>query len=143
VARRIDAQLAGQPGYRAVQAIDGVGPVLAAVFTAQIGDVHRFARAEQLCSWAGLGFTSHGGEQTFESEGGSHHDRVLAQPCLTHRLVGERAALRQPEEQHANQDAGMDARCHGTVGVIAELADGLDLQSGRHLHVIVGVERAA
>ena len=54
VARRIDAQLAGQPGYRAVLAIDGVGPVLAAVFTAEIGDVHRFGRAEQLCSWAGL-----------------------------------------------------------------------------------------
>jgi transposase len=54
VARRIDAQLAGHPGYRAVQAIDGVGPVLAAVFTAEIGDVHRFGRAEQLCSWAGL-----------------------------------------------------------------------------------------
>jgi transposase len=28
--------------------------VLAAVFVAEIGDVHRFARAEQLCSWAGL-----------------------------------------------------------------------------------------
>src|SRR6266542_4004572 len=42
------------PGYRAVQAIDGVGPVLAGVFVAEIGQVHRFARPEQLCSWAGL-----------------------------------------------------------------------------------------
>jgi transposase len=54
VGRRVAAQLAGHPGYTAVQAIDGVGPVLAAVFVAEIGDVHRFARAEQLCSWAGL-----------------------------------------------------------------------------------------
>jgi hypothetical protein len=31
-----------------------VGPVLAAVFVAEIGDVHRFAGAPPLCSWAGL-----------------------------------------------------------------------------------------
>jgi hypothetical protein len=31
-----------------------VGPVLAAVFVAEIGDVGRFAGAPQLCSWAGL-----------------------------------------------------------------------------------------
>jgi transposase len=28
--------------------------VLAAVFVAEIGNVHRFAGAPQLCSWAGL-----------------------------------------------------------------------------------------
>lgn len=37
-----------------MQAIDGVGPVLAAIFVAEIGDVSRFHRPEQLCSWAGL-----------------------------------------------------------------------------------------
>ena len=31
-----------------------MGPTLAAVFVAEIGDVHRFARPQQLCSWAGL-----------------------------------------------------------------------------------------
>jgi transposase len=46
--------LAEHPGYQAVQAIGGVGPVLAAVFVAEIGDVARFAGAAQLCSWAGL-----------------------------------------------------------------------------------------
>jgi transposase len=29
-----------------------VGPVLAAVFVAEIGDIHRFAGGRQLCSWA-------------------------------------------------------------------------------------------
>lgn len=48
------ARLATDPGYAAVQAIDGVGPVLAAVFVAEIGQVDRFTRPEQLCSWAGL-----------------------------------------------------------------------------------------
>jgi transposase len=52
--REIAAALAGDAGYLAIQAIPGVGPVLAAVFVAEIGDVHRFAGAPQLCSWAGL-----------------------------------------------------------------------------------------
>lgn len=54
VARRVTAGLAGHPGYRAVQAIDGVGPILAAVFVAEIGEVTRFTRPEQLCAWAGM-----------------------------------------------------------------------------------------
>jgi transposase len=41
-------------GYHAIQAIPGVGPVLAAVFVAEIGDVARFGGPAQLCSWAGL-----------------------------------------------------------------------------------------
>jgi len=45
---------AGDLGYHAVQAIPGVGPVLAAVFVAEIGDVARFTSARHLCSWAGL-----------------------------------------------------------------------------------------
>src|SRR5262249_13616001 len=54
VGRRTAADLARHPGYRAVQAIPGVGPVLAAVFVAEIGDVTRFPGPAQLCSWAGL-----------------------------------------------------------------------------------------
>ena len=50
IVRRLD----GHDGYRAIQAIPGVGPVLAAVFVAEIGDVDRFDRPQQLCSWAGL-----------------------------------------------------------------------------------------
>ena len=40
-------------GYLAIQQLPGVGPVLAAVLVAEIGDVHRLAQPEQLCSWAG------------------------------------------------------------------------------------------
>src|SRR5919107_4038429 len=46
--------LAGHAGYQAVQAIPGVGPVLAAVFVAEVGEVHRFAGPAHLASWAGL-----------------------------------------------------------------------------------------
>ncbi len=46
--------LAGDKGYAAVRELDGIGPVLAAVICAEIGDVTRFGKAGQLCSWAGL-----------------------------------------------------------------------------------------
>jgi transposase len=52
--RLVTNRLRRDRGYLAIQAIPGVGPVLAAVFVAEIGDIARFARAEQLASWAGL-----------------------------------------------------------------------------------------
>lgn len=47
-------RLAADPGFTAVQTIPGIGPVLGAVFVAEIGDITRFDRAEQLSCWAGL-----------------------------------------------------------------------------------------
>jgi transposase len=41
-------------GYHAIQAIPGVGPIIAAIFVAEIGDVHRFASAAHLTSWCGV-----------------------------------------------------------------------------------------
>jgi transposase len=46
--------LAGHAGYQAVQVVPGVGPTLAAIFVAEIGEVDRFASAAHLASWAGL-----------------------------------------------------------------------------------------
>jgi transposase len=54
VAGPLRVGLAGHAGFQAVQAVPGVGPVLAAVFVAEIGDVARFAGPAQLASWAGL-----------------------------------------------------------------------------------------
>ena len=47
-------RLVADPGFVAVQQLPGVGPVLAAVFVAEIGDVSRFTRASQVACWAGL-----------------------------------------------------------------------------------------
>lgn len=52
--RRIWDRLRDDAGWRTIQAIRGVGPTFASVFCAEIGDVHRFRRPEQLSSWAGL-----------------------------------------------------------------------------------------
>jgi transposase len=54
VAGPLRVGLAEHAGFRAVQAVPGVGPVLAAIFVAEIGEVHRFASPAHLASWAGL-----------------------------------------------------------------------------------------
>jgi transposase len=50
----IASLLAGDRGYQVIQQLPGIGPVLAAVIIAEIGDVTRFKNAAQLCSRAGL-----------------------------------------------------------------------------------------
>jgi Transposase IS116/IS110/IS902 family len=52
--RKIDQLLRNDRGYQAIQVLNGVGRTIAAIFVAEIGDVHRFAFPEALCSWAGL-----------------------------------------------------------------------------------------
>ena len=54
VEAELAARLADHAGYQAIQAICGVGPIMAAIFAAEIGDVGRFPTARHLCSWAGL-----------------------------------------------------------------------------------------
>jgi transposase len=51
---KIRERLRGHVGYRAIQAINGIGPTMAAILVAEIGDVTRFRSAPALCSWAGL-----------------------------------------------------------------------------------------
>ena len=51
---RIHRRLRDDRGYQTIQALNGVGRTIAAIFVAEIGDVHRFRSAEALCSWAGL-----------------------------------------------------------------------------------------
>jgi transposase len=47
-------RLHADPGYTALRTIPGIGPVLAAVFVAEIGDVHRFSGPDKLASWCGM-----------------------------------------------------------------------------------------
>jgi transposase len=46
-------------GYRAIQALHGIGPITAAILVAEIGDIGRFRSARHLCSWAGMTPTLH------------------------------------------------------------------------------------
>lgn len=73
VAGMVRGRLALHPGYAAVQQIPGIGPTLAAVLVAEIGDIGRFARPEQLTCWAGLTPTHH------ESDTHVHRGRITKQ----------------------------------------------------------------
>ncbi len=52
--REVGRFLVDDAGWRAIQAIPGVGPTLGAIFVAELGDVARFATADKVCCWAGL-----------------------------------------------------------------------------------------
>ncbi len=52
--RHIHRHLRDDVAYRVIQQLDGVGPVIAAVFIAEIGDISRFESPKRLSSWAGL-----------------------------------------------------------------------------------------
>jgi transposase len=86
VARRLRTH----PGYQAIQQIPGVGPVLAAVFVAEIGEVSRFAKPAQLASWAGLTPKHH------ESDTAVHRGRITKQGSTLVRWAAVEAVQRIP-----------------------------------------------
>jgi transposase len=71
--------LTGHRGYHAVQAINGIGRVSAAVLVAEIGDLTRFPTPQRLCSWCGLTPKHH------ESDRKTRRGRISEQGS---RLVG-------------------------------------------------------
>jgi transposase len=118
VGRRVSALLGADRGYRAVQALDGVGPVLAAVFVAEIGDVTRFAGPAQLCSWAGMT------PRHRESDTKVHRGRITKQG---NRLV-RWAAVEAVQRVHRGAIGAARARIGARRGVnIAKVAAGRKL----------------
>ena len=69
----VRGRLRTDPGYVALQQIPGIGPILGAVFVAEVGDVSRFATAPQLACWAGLTPKHH------ESDTHVHRGRITKQ----------------------------------------------------------------
>jgi hypothetical protein len=94
---------AGDLGYHAVQAIPGVGPVLAAVFVAEIGDIGRFTSARHSVQ---LG-RAHPHPPRVRREGPPwpHH-----QAGIPSRALGRRRGGGPPAGRHA------DSRHHQRVG---------------------------
>jgi transposase len=66
-------RLVADPGYTALQQLPGIGPILAAVFLAEVGDVTRFRTAPQVACWAGLTPKHH------ESDTHVHRGRITKQ----------------------------------------------------------------
>ena len=93
IAERLDTHT----GYQAIQQVPGIGPMLAAVFVAEIGDVHRFADPAHLCSWAGLT------PRHRESDTVVHRGHITKQGSKAGALGGDRGGAAPP---HHGQDRG-------------------------------------
>ena len=114
VRRHARGRLAGDPGYRRGADNPRDRPVLAAVFVAEIGDITRFARPEQLACWAGLTPKHH------ESDTHVHRGRITKQGS---RLV-RWAAVESVQILPANTTVGqirdrIAARRGHNIGVVA------------------------
>ncbi|CRK57052.1 Transposase [Alloactinosynnema sp. L-07] len=107
-------RVAKDPGWRAIQAIPGVGPILAAVIVAEVGDVHRFGGPRQLCSWAGLT------PRHRESDTTVHRGRITKQGSRLLRWAVVEAAQRVPSD----------------TGWLTATRDGIAARRGRNIAVV-------
>jgi transposase len=87
----IAAEFATDPGYRAIQRIGGIGPVLAAVLVAELGDVTRFPGPAQVCSWAGVTPRHRESDQTV------HRGRITKQGSRLVRWAAIEAVQHAPK----------------------------------------------
>jgi len=118
VAGLVRARLATDPGYAALQAIPGVGPVLAAVFVAEIGDITRFGTAAQLACWAGLTPTHH------ESDTHVHRGRITKQGSRLVRWAAVESIQRLP-----------------TTTTVGQLRDRVAARRGRNIGAVAAARR--
>jgi transposase len=88
VERNLHRHLKGHVGYKAIQAIHGVGPITAAILVAEIGDIGRFPSARHLCSWAGMTPTLH------ESDTKSRRGHITKQGSTIVRWAAVEAVAR-------------------------------------------------
>jgi transposase len=113
-ARLVTGRLRSDPGYQAIQQIPGVGPLLGAVFVAEIGDITRFDRPQQLASWAGLTPTHR------ESDTTVHRGRITKQGSRLVRWAAVEAVQRVGPHTHLAQTRDRIAARRGrNIGIIA------------------------
>ena len=97
-AAMIAERLRTHRGYQAIQQLPGVGPVLAAVFVAEVGDVHRFKDPAHLCAWAGLTPTHR------ESDTVVRRGHITKQGSKLVRWAAVEAIQRQPDSTKIARD---------------------------------------
>lgn len=101
--------LAGDMGYLALQAIPGIGPVFAALFVAEVGDVSRFSSPDRLASWVGLT------PRHRESDTTVRRGPITKQGSRLARWAAVEAAQRQPAGTKLRRDFERIAACHGNT----------------------------
>jgi transposase len=108
------ARLGHYPGYRVLQTIPGIGPVLAAVFVAEIGDVTRFPDPTRLASWAGLT------PRHRESDTTVHRGRITKQGSRLVRWAAIEAVKRVGKQTRIGQIRERVAERRGrNIGAVA------------------------
>src|SRR4051812_46691769 len=85
------------PATRRSRRSPGVAPLLGAVFVAEIGDITRVGRPEQLASWAGLTPKHH------ESDTTVHRGRITKQGSRLVRWAAVEAVQRVPGHTRLGQ----------------------------------------
>jgi transposase len=114
----VRTRLGADPGYAALQTIPGIGPILAAVFLAEIGDITRFATAAQLACWAGLTPTHH------ESDTHVHRGRITKQGSRLIRWAAVESVQRLP-----------------ATTVIGQFRDRVAARRGRNIGAVAAARR--
>jgi transposase len=84
-------RLKDHPGYRRLLTVKGIGPVLAAIFVAEIGDISRFPNAAALCCWAGIT------PRHYESDRTVRRGHVSKEGCTLVRWAAVEAVQRHCE----------------------------------------------
>ena len=114
-------RLRHDPGYAAVTTIHGVGPILGAVFVAEIGDVHRFDRTRAAGVVGGVD------AEAFESDTTVHRGRITKQGSRLVRWAAVEAVQRTEEGsrlwQLRDRVAARRGRNIGTVAAARELIE--------------------
>ena len=112
----IDRQLKNHTGYRKLLTVKGIGPVLAAVFVAEIGDVSRFSTPSQLACWAGLTPRHHESDKTVR------RGHISKEGSSLLRWAAIESIQRQCEPQVQAVKEGILARRGATARNIAKVA---------------------
>ena len=112
----LDRRLKHNKHYRDLLKIRGIGPVLAAVFVAEIGDISRFESPHQLACWAGLT------PRHYESDKTVHRGHISKEGCTLVRWAAVEAIQRQPEPAVAKVRDGIIARRGRSARNIAKIA---------------------
>jgi transposase len=116
-------RLTHDAGYTAIQQIPGIGPVLAAVFVAEIGDVHRFPGPAQLTCWAGLTPSHH------ESDTTVRRGRITKQGSRLVRWAAIESVKILPDTSHigAIREQVAHRRGNRNIGAVAAARRQLEL----------------
>jgi transposase len=110
----VRGRLVTDPGYLAVQQIPGIGPALAAVFVAEIGEVTRFSSAAKLACWAGMTPKHH------ESDSHVHRGAITKQGSRLVRWAAVESVKTVPRTSRVGQVRERVANRRGrNVGAVA------------------------